>query len=230
MNRLAPRGQAPSVPTVPSADHPRRPGRLAWAGVAAAVLAASVLLGSGLVSALHRSADVAADLGAGPVVAVPAVARTAPPPVALQVPALGLDLDLGGLHTDRDGALQVDPDPAQAGWYVDGPAPGDPGPAVLAGHKDSRSGPGVFGGMERLRPGDRLTVQRSDGTSVAFAVREVATYAKRDFPTAKVYVGDGRPSLRVITCGGAVDPGTGRYLSNTIVFADEVPGTPPVTG
>lgn len=217
MTRLALRGP------VAVAAGPRGAGasRLRWA-VAAVLLAACVLFSTAIVLQRQRSADLAADLGAGPAVAVAAVERTASPPVELTVPALGLDVPLGGLRTDRSGALQVDPDPSRAGWYADGPAPGDLGPAVLAGHLDSRAGPGVFAGLDRLRPGARITVARADGTAADFEVREVTTYAKRDFPTARVYGGSGVATLRIITCGGAFDPATGRYRSNTVVFADLV--------
>ncbi len=215
MTKLALRG------SVVSTAGPRgaRASRLRWV-VAGVLLAACVLFSTAIVTGRQRSADLAADLGAGPAVAVAAVERTASPPIGLQIPALGLDVPLGGLRTDRSGALQVDPDPSRAGWYADGPAPGDLGPAVLAGHLNSRAGPGVFAGLDRLRAGEQLSVQRADGTTAVFVVREVTSYAKRDFPTARVYAGDGTATLRIITCGGAFDPATGRYRSNTVVFAD----------
>ncbi len=221
-SRLAPRG------AVAPAAVPRgaRPSRVAWAGVGVLLLLALSLLVPGLVAGRDRSADLAADLGAGPAVAVPAVERTSAAPVGLVIPAVGLDTRLGGLHTDLSGALQVDPDPNRAGWYADGPAPGDLGPAVLAGHLDSRAGPGVFAGLTRLRPGDAIDVRRADGSRLHFAVTEVASYAKRAFPTAKVYGGDGTSSLRIITCGGAYDPDSGRYRSNTVVFATLVATDP----
>ena len=218
MIRSTPRGSHAS------ARAPRGvPAWAAWAAVAALVAAAALLLVLNSVQRSARSADLPADLGAGPVVAVPAVARTSSPPVALEVPDLGLDTRLAGTRTGRDGTLQVPADASRAAWYVDGPAPGDLGPAVIVGHLDSREGPGVFQGLTGLDPGDRLTVRRADGTEVEFAVAEVRTYAKRDFPTARIYAGDGRASLRIITCGGAFDTETGRYRSNTVVFADLVP-------
>ena len=194
----------------------------AWVAVAALAAAATLLLVLHGLQRSARAADLSADLGAGPVVAVPAVARTSSPPVALEVPDLGLDTRLAGTRTGGDGTLQVPADASRAAWYVDGPAPGDLGPAVLVGHLDSREGPGVFRGLTGLDPGDRLTVRRADGTDAEFAVAEVRTYAKRDFPTERIYAGDGRASLRIITCGGAFDAETGRYRSNTVVFADLV--------
>ncbi len=206
----------------------RSSGSRGWWLVAVAGLLGAVLLAGSYASAQERSADLAADLGAGPVLAVPEVTRTAAPPVALIVPILGIDTRLAGLHVGKDG-LQVDEDPQTAGWYVDGPAPGDLGPAVLAGHLNSRAGPGIFAGLDRVRPGERIDIRRDDGTTAQFAVTEVQTYAKREFPTARVYRGDGTASLRIITCGGEFDARSGRYRSNTIVYADLV-GSGPTPG
>lgn len=198
--------------------------RRGWAVQALVALAALglLLVATQLVLAARaRSADLAADLGAGPVLAVPAVERTSAPPVSVAVPALGLDTRLAGLYAGPEG-LEVNEDPDRAGWYVDGPAPGDLGPAVLAGHLDSRAGPGVFAGLAGLVAGDRIDVRRADGTTAQFAVTSVETFAKRAFPTARVYAGDGTATLRIITCGGAYDDDSGRYRSNTVVFADLV--------
>ena len=189
-----------------------------WLAVPLLLAVLGLVVAQGL-SDSARAADLRADLGAGPVVQVAAVPQEAEPPVALLVPALGLDTTLAALHTDAYGALQVSPDPGQAGWYTEGPAPGDRGPAVLAGHLDSRAGPGIFAGLLRLRAGDPLDVRRADGSVAHFRVDSVETFAKRDFPTARVYAGDGTPALRIITCGGAFDAQTGRYRSNTVVFA-----------
>jgi len=202
-----------------AAPGPRPVQPPAWWLVIPMLVAALGLLAVQVLDDRERGADLRADLGAGPVLRVAPVPSEAAPPVALIVPALGLDVRLDGLRTDREGALQVPEDPSRAGWYADGPAPGDRGPAVLAGHLDSRAGPGVFAGLLTLHAGQPLDVRRADGTLAEFVVDEVSTFAKRDFPTARVYAGDGRPSLRIITCGGAFDPDTGRYRSNTIVFA-----------
>ena len=198
------------------------PGRFRrwWApGLQALILILILLVGTVRVSAAR--ADIAADSGAGRFVAVPSVARRASPPVVLGIPRLGLTSRLIGLRKQRNGQLQVPADPQRAGWYSEGAAPGDRGPAVLVGHVDSYRGPGVFARLASLRKGDLVHVRRADGSLVTFEVRLVRTYAKRSFPTELVYVGDGRPSLRLITCGGAFDRRTGHYLSNTVVFAAE---------
>jgi hypothetical protein len=62
------------------------------------------------------------------------------------------------------------PEPDQVGWYKLGPRPGDPGPAVLVGHIDDRTGPAVFYHLRQLRPGDEILVGRRDGTTSRFLV------------------------------------------------------------
>ncbi|MGQ0624819.1 MAG: hypothetical protein ACT4PP_09280 [Sporichthyaceae bacterium] len=42
---------------------------------------------------------------------------------------------------------------------------------------------------------------------------------KTEFPTAGVYGDLDHPGLRLITCGGPLDPVTGNYRDNTLVFA-----------
>ena len=189
-----------------------------WApALQAATLAVIVLTGATHLDA--AAADLAADRGAGPAVAVQAVARRVSPPVALDIPRLQVRERLIGLRKQRNGSLQVPTDPQRVGWYSEGAAPGDRGPAVLVGHVDSYRGPGVFARLATLRKGDLIHVRRADGSRITFQVRLVRTYPKRDFPTDLVYVGDGRPSLRLITCGGDFDERSGSYLSNTVVFA-----------
>lgn len=164
-------------------------------------------------------ADVQADRGVGPEIPVAVVVPEVAPPVSLRIPKLDIDTRLSGLRKNREGSLQVPEDPKRAGWYSQGPAPGDDGPAVIAGHVDSFRGPGVFARVGSLVPGDALDVRRADGSFAAFVVERVETFAKRDFPTEAVYRGDGTASLRLITCGGTFDSSAKSYLSNVIVFA-----------
>ena len=164
-------------------------------------------------------ADVRADSGVGESIPVGVVTSEVSPPVMLTIPALKIDTRLSGLRKALDGSLQVPEDPQRAGWYSQGPAPGDDGPAVIAGHVDSYRGPGIFSRLDELAVGDLLDVRRADGSVVAFVVQSVETFAKRDFPTETVYVGDGTTSLRLITCGGEFDKKARSYLSNVIVFA-----------
>ena len=190
-----------------------------WAAPGAQAVVLTLVLLADLLLVAAARADLRAEAGQGPAVAVPAVQRGAAPPVTLGIPDLGITTRLIGLRKQRTGALQVPEDPQRAGWYSQGPAPGDAGPAVIVGHVDSYRGPGIFARVRALEPGAEIRVRRADGSLAVFEVRQVQEYAKRDFPTQVVYGGDGRSSLRLVTCGGEFDRRSGSYRSNVVVFA-----------
>src|SRR5207247_1856732 len=116
------------------------------------------------------------------------------------------------------GTLQVPASTSVAGWYTGSPRPGQVGSAVIAGHIDSRLGPGVFFRLRLLRPGDRVYIRHADGTLAVFRVYAEHSYAKDRFPTQRVYGPAPGPELRLITGGGPFDPATGSYLRNNIRY------------
>ncbi len=145
------------------------------------------------------------------------------PPASLAIPAIGVHTTMVDLGLDRGHTLQVPPlTPAgvrEAGWYDLGPAPGQLGPAVIAGHVDSYQGPGVFYRLGALRPGDQIQITRADSTIATFRVDAVDEYAKDNFPARQVYGPIGYAGLRLITCGGRFDYQTRHYLSNIVIYA-----------
>jgi sortase (surface protein transpeptidase) len=148
-----------------------------------------------------------------------ALAQGSSPPIHIRIPAIGVSAAVVRLGLNHDGTLQVPADFDATGWYTGGPAPGETGPAVIAGHIDSRSGPAVFYRLRELRPGQEITVGRTDGSSVRFAVDGVAQYPKQVFPTEAVFGPSPDPLLRLITCGGAFDRSQRSYRDNVVVTA-----------
>ncbi len=145
----------------------------------------------------------------------PAVAE----PMRLRIPAIGVNTSLERLGRAADGTVETPERWEMAGWYAQGPRPGQAGPAVLLGHVDSRSGPAVFYDLARLRPGDAVVVERADGTAARFRVTGRLQVAKSQFPSDLVYGASLQPSLRLVTCGGTFDTATGHYRDNVIVSA-----------
>jgi hypothetical protein len=231
------------------ADHAHRRALSSGRLIGAALLIVAVALGAGAVIVARangghgRSARTAgAPAGLVPVPAIAVGGVPAPPavpidrssplapivpggvvavaaPVGVRIPAIGVDARIVDL-TSANGVLPPPTDVDTVGWYSAGPAPGDVGPALLAGHVDSRSGPAVFWRLRDLRVGDVITVQRADGTSASFTVASVAQYAKNAFPTGQVYGAQPAPVLRLVTCGGSFDSATGHYRDNLVVYAD----------
>jgi sortase (surface protein transpeptidase) len=195
------------------------------------------MLGAGLIVACAGLAGlaltrqpVAARYAPAPVLPAPTGPIAAAPqsgpgpvslPVALTIPSIGVQTSLVHLGLTSSGVLQVPPSTAVAGWYTGSPRPGAVGPAVIAGHVDSRAGPGVFFRLSSLHPGDRVYVRRADGTLAVFLVTDVRQFPKDVFPTAAVYGPTPDAELRLITCGGTFDPKLRSYLSNTVVDAVE---------
>ncbi|WP_370949236.1 class F sortase [Amycolatopsis sp. cg5] len=155
----------------------------------------------------------------------PATVESLPPrgdtrPVGLSIPAIGVEeTEIVPLGLDQAGQLTPPSDFRRVGWYTGAPVPGDPGPAVLAGHVDSRSGPAVFFRLRDLKPGDQVTVRRSDGQAATFRVDTVQRYPKDAFPTAAVYGPAPGSALRLITCGGSFDAAERSYRDNIVVYA-----------
>jgi sortase (surface protein transpeptidase) len=141
-------------------------------------------------------------------------------PVRLRIPALHVDSKVDRLGLQADGSVQVPARTDVAGWYKDGPRPGQPGPAVILGHVDSHTGPGVFIDLDRIRPGATVLVDRADGSQVTFKVTRIERVPKVQFPTDLVYAPTLDPTLRLVTCGGSFDRSRGSYRDNVIAFAD----------
>ena len=170
-------------------------------------------------AATSSAAGGSSTLPALPATPAPLTTSATPVPVRLQVPAIGVDTALEGLGLLADGSLASPSTFPEAGWSQAGVRPGDPGPAIVAGHIDSYQGPAVFYDLGKLRAGDTATVTRSDGSTVTFTVESSAQYAKSNFPTADVYGPTPTPELRLITCTGRFDRGARSYDDNLVVTA-----------
>lgn len=202
------------------AARPRRlVARLRW-GLAAVVIAAGTLalVGPGGGAGTPVPASTQGSPPAPVLLRTPEPASTATPE-QVTIPAIGVRSTLADLGVDGAGALVPPTDFDQAGWFAAGTVPGEVGPAVIAGHVDSRTGPAVFFRLEELAVGDTVLVTRSDGRDVEFRVTRVAQYPKDDFATAEVYGPTTGPELRLITCGGTFDRSRRSYEDNVVVYA-----------
>ncbi len=219
----------------PDGGHRGSRARLVRRPLATAVVLAGLLTiagGAGGLTELnngHRG-DIARPLAKSSpaphgIFAAPPQARSAKrvaPPVALDIPRIGVSTALETLGRTPQGTLQVPASTTVAGWYTGSPRPGEIGSSIIAGHIDSTTGPAVFFRLRLLRPGNLVYVRRSDGTLVVFRVYAEHMYPKNDFPTEQVYGPVPDAELHLITCGGVFDSATGSYLSNVVVYATQI--------
>jgi hypothetical protein len=195
----------------------------------AAVAAAAVTVLSGAQSAPERVTTVAADapgVQQGPLLAegfrsartYQQVAR----PVRIRIASMNVDSRLIDLGLQKDGSVEVPEAVDVAGWFDQGPRPGQAGPAVILGHVDSKSSPGIFFDLVDAKKGTLIRIDRADGTSVRFAITHVERVPKTRFPTDLVYAPSLEPTLRLVTCGGTFDHSRKSYRDNVIAFAELV--------
>lgn len=210
----------------------RRGLRAAAVGIAlVGVLFGGLLTGCSEAGSSGSSDDASSASSAAP---SPAAASAAPlpvasvsplpssPPTRLQVPSIDVDdSDLMPLGLQPDRTVEVPPlsQSDEAGWFKYGPTPGSVGPAVILGHIDGGGQKGVFYDLNKVKPGEQITVTREDDKNAVYTVTAIRSFAKTDFPTQLVYGKTPDSQLRLITCGGVLDREANNYLSNIIVFA-----------
>jgi len=153
-------------------------------------------------------------------------------PEQISIPAVNLQADVITVGVNDDGTIGTPPlaNAKVAGWYDEGPAPGQDGAAVMDAHVDSSlmsDYRGAFFYLGLAKPGMQVDVVRADHSTAVFTIDEVEVALKSDFPTDQVYAPTPYSSLRLITCGGDFDKHAHEYLGNTIVYAHltaELPG------
>ncbi|NUW40733.1 class F sortase [Nonomuraea rhodomycinica] len=139
-------------------------------------------------------------------------------PESIDIPSIDVEAPLMKLGLTKDGEVELPPyeKPKVAGWYSGSAVPGEKGASVIVGHVDTKTAPAVFYKLRKLRKGELVKVERSDGKVARYKVDAVEQVHKDRFPARKVYVDDG---LKLVTCGGTFDYAKGEYIDNIIVYA-----------
>ncbi|MFI8307753.1 class F sortase [Streptomyces sp. NPDC085927] len=147
-----------------------------------------------------------------------------PPPERVLVGGVDLDARVRPVGVTGRGAMAIPEDPAVAGWYRFGPAPGSPrGSAVLVGHVDGDTGAlGEFAALYDVRPGDRVEVRRAGAGPAVYRVVARATVPKDGLPSS-TFRRTGPPVLTLVTCAPPFVPEAGGYQANLVVTAEPVP-------
>lgn len=178
----------------------------------------ALLLSVGWAGAAAGTGPTPAEAGVvGPVAdrAFEQAARIAP----LRVPKLGIrGASIIPVGIDRGGHLAVGPSISAVYTWRDGPRPGQPGSAVIAGHTWSR-GDGVFDDLATMKKGNRFSVGRAN-----FKVTRVQRVRQMSGQQVRELFSDRGPSRVVlITCGDRSSV-TGVYASRILVYASKVRG------
>ena len=156
--------------------------------------------------------------------AAPAPAEEVVPPVRLVAPALGVDAAVDQVGVDDDGQMAIPEDVDRIGWYRFGPAPGEAGSAVVAGHvDDAEQGLGILARLGTADVGDEVQVTDAAGTTTRWRVVSRELITKQALPLDQLFRRDGPPRLTLITCGGPFLPEYRSYRDNVVVVAEPLP-------
>lgn len=154
----------------------------------------------------------------------PAAPGSVPAPLSISIPDLGIGQRLIQLGVAADRTLEVPKNGSDIGWWDSGPAPGEPGGVVIAGHVTWGGGqPAVFYHLSQLPIGAMVTLDREDGTAATYQITQKQDFPKDHFPNELIYRLDGPPQLYLVTCAGDFISGT--YTDNVVVFGDLVSDT-----
>ncbi|TJZ55978.1 class F sortase [Streptomyces piniterrae] len=131
-------------------------------------------------------------------------------PGRITIGVLGVDAAIveRGHHGSGGASLSPPRSPDLVGWYADGPQPGAEGVAVLVGRVGGDARRAVFHGLGGVRPGDRVDVRRTDGSTAQFTVEDVRRYDREHLDVQRVHDArqPGRSELRLVGRGGGADP------------------------
>ncbi len=140
-------------------------------------------------------------------------------PSHLSIPALGVEANVAPVNYDKDGLMDVPPDPDLVAWFEYGPGMGVGGNAIFAAHVDWGGVPRVFARLNALETGDAVLIVDQRGRGFQYVVQSNRTYDANSAPVAEIFGQTVEPIITLITCGGRYQAATREYLDRIVVVA-----------
>ncbi len=139
------------------------------------------------------------------------------------IPKLNENIAVVGVGVTKNGEMAVPQDTNYAGWYRNGPKPGQHGNAVIDGHNQILGqGKGVFWNIDQLVPGDSLYIQNDTQVSQHFVITSTRKYDVAKSPLITIFGESNKAHLNLITCAGKWDKSINGYSQRLVVYADLV--------
>lgn len=143
-------------------------------------------------------------------------------PISLKIPVIDVDAVIEYVGLTSSGAMEVPKDTKNVAWFNLGPLPGETGSAVIAGHFDDKKGQkAVFYDLKKIKKGDQVFVEDSQGKFIAFIVREIRSYDSEAF-VPEIFISSNGQHLNLITCSGNWSKSKKIYTQRLVVFTDRV--------
>ena len=117
---------------------------------------------------------------------------------------------------DEDNRMIVVNRPDAASWLETGPAPGEEGNAIIAGHRSLKGVAGTFRALWDMEVGDAVVVEFEDGSQQWFYAGHIARYPFKEVPPEVMSFG-GPDRLTLITCIGDWNSGANTSSERFVV-------------
>lgn len=140
-------------------------------------------------------------------------------PVRIIMSSIGVNAPVQGLGTTPEGLMAVPKSYGVVGWYNKGAVPGQPGPAVLAGHYTGGN-KGVFDNLKNAENGQLITVANGRGQTFTYKITAKNEYDKDKVPMAELFKNSVDSRLEIITCSGKWQ--SSEYNKRLVVTAEIV--------
>jgi len=142
-------------------------------------------------------------------------------PLHLSVPSIGINASIEQVGTLANGDMATPTrNPwVDAGWYSDGPHPGEKGSAVIDGHLDRPGGyPAIFWYLRNVHVGDAVYVTERDGKQLRFHVTHIAYFTPQTAPLQDIFGNNSGIYLNLITCAGDWIPDQHQTTQRLVVY------------
>ena len=121
---------------------------------------------------------------------------------------------------DKKGQMDTIENPDVAAWYEPGPAPGEQGNALVNGHKSWKGKIGRFSVLWNMEEGQKVAIEREDGSVLYFRVTSVDFYPYNDYPESVMDMESDTAKMTLITCYGDFDRSAGTSEQRCVVVCE----------
>jgi LPXTG-site transpeptidase (sortase) family protein len=141
-------------------------------------------------------------------------------PRILRIPTLDVQARILRMGI-TDGRVQAPESIWDTGWYDGSAKPGEAGTSFIDGHVSGPSQPAIFAKLDTLKTGDRIEIEKGDGSLLRYSVKNVETIPVDKVDIRRILNSGGSNGLVIMTCGGAY-LGNYTYDSRVVVHADRM--------
>lgn len=141
-------------------------------------------------------------------------------PKIISISKLGVKARVLRMGLKSNGEIKTPNNIYDTGWFENSARPGELGAVFIDAHVHGPTKPGVFAGIKKLRPGDKIKIERGDGKIFTYSVVKNQLYDKDKVDMGAVLNSavPGKPGLNLMTCDGHYKA-DGGYDKRIVVFA-----------